>query len=138
MLEDGSIAERAARRWNAFDKLLHPWSLLGAILLLITAGLMVYSETIAVVCDEGFHLVAAQSIAWGKTPYIDFLFPQTLLNAYFNAGVLRSIGDTWHTVHLFDALFVAAATSLTAAYVMRRFPDPSWQLPCAIVAACFV
>jgi hypothetical protein len=112
--------------------------LLWTILLLISAGLIVYAETIAFVWDEGFHLVAAQLIAWGKTPYIDFLFPQTLLNAYFNAGVLRSIGHTWRTVHFFDALFVVSATCLTTTYVMRRFPDRRWSLPCAIIVACFV
>ncbi len=138
MLEDGSIVERAAGGRNGFHKLLRPWSVLWTLLLLISAGLIAYAETIAFVWDEGFHLVAAQFIAWGKTPYIDFLFPQTLLNAYFNAGVLRIIGHSWRTVHFFDALFVAAATCLTTAYVMRRFPDRRWSLPCSIVVACFV
>lgn len=138
MLEDGSIAERAAGKSSAFHKLLRPWSLLWAILLLISAGLFVYAETLAFVWDEGFHVVAAQFIAWGKTPYIDFLFPQTLLNAYFNAGVLRSVGHSWRAVHFFDALFVATATCLITTYVMRRFPDRRWSFPCAIVAACFV
>ncbi len=138
MLEDGSIAERATGKSSAFHRLLRPWGLLWTLLLLISAGLFVYAETIAFVWDEGFHLVAAQFIAWGKTPYIDFLFPQTLLNAYFNAGVLRGVGHSWHAVHFFDALFVATATCLTTTYVMRRFPDKCWSLPCAIVVACLV
>ncbi len=138
MGEGGFTAARVPDKRSAFRKLLRPWSVLWAILLLISAGLIVYAETIAFVWDEGFHLVAAQLIAWGKTPYIDFLFPQTLLNAYFNAGVLRIIGHTWHALHFFDALFVAAATCLTTTYVMRRFPDRRWAFPCAIVVMCFV
>src|SRR6185437_10720448 len=138
MLEDGSIKERAATGWNAIARFRSSWSLLWAVLLLISAGLLTYAETIAFVWDEGFHVVAAQFIAWGKTPYIDFLFPQTLLNAYFNAAILRSVGHSWHTLHFFDALFVVGTMYLTTTYVMRRFPDRSWALPCSIVVACFV
>jgi hypothetical protein len=128
----------ADSRRSALQTLLRPWNVLWAVLLLISAGLITYSETWGFVWDEGFHLVTAQLIAGGKSPYVDFIFPQTLLNAYFNAGVLRFVAYSWHAVHLFDALFVAGAVCLTATYVMRRFPDPRWRLPCALVAACFV
>jgi hypothetical protein len=138
MLEDGSIEERAGARSGTFHKFLNSWSLLWAVVLLISAGLVVYAETIAFVWDEGFHVVAAQLISWGKTPYIDFLFPQTLLNAYFNAAVLRSIGHSWHALHFFDALFVVGTMCLTTTYAMRRFPDRRWALPCSIVVACLV
>ena len=119
-------------------QLRRPWILLWSVLLLISSGIFIYSQTMAFVWDEGFHLVAAQLIAWGKTPYIDFIFPQTLLNTYFNAAVLRSVGDNWKAVHVFDALFVAAAICLTASYVMRRFPEQRWRLTCALAAACLV
>ena len=118
--------------------MIKPSVLLWGVLLLISSGIFIYSQTMAFVWDEGFHLVAAQLIAWGKKPYIDFIFPQTLLNAYFNAAVLRSIADNWKAVHVFDALFVAAAICLTATYVMRRFPEPRWRLACAVAAACLV
>ncbi len=131
--------EPLTRTKNALlEQLRRPWVLLWSVLLLISSGIFIYSQTMAFVWDEGFHLVAAQLIAWGKTPYVDFIFPQTLLNAYFNAAVLKSIGDNWQTVHVFDALFVAAAICLTATYVMRRFPDRRWRLPCAIAAASLV
>jgi hypothetical protein len=115
-----------------------PWLILWAVLLAISAAFFVYSQTTAFVWDEGFHLVAAQLIAWGKTPYIDFAFPQTLLNAYFNAGVLRFASGSWRAVHAFDALFVAATICFASMYMMRRFPEPSWRLTCAILTASFV
>ncbi len=115
-----------------------PPVLLWALLLLISSGIFIYSQTMAFVWDEGFHLVAAQLIAWGERPYIDFIFPQTLLNAYFNAALLRSFGASWKAVHVFDALFVAGAMCLTATYVMRRFPDQRWKLACAVSVACLV
>ncbi len=119
-------------------KLRHPWAALWAVLFLIAAGILTYALTMAFVWDEGFHLVAAQLIAWGRTPYIDFAFPQTLLNAYFNAAVLRILGPSWRAVQFFDAMFAITTVCLAADYVMRRFPAPSWRLPCAIVVACSV
>jgi hypothetical protein len=114
------------------------WFLLWAVLLLISTGFLIYSQTVAFVWDEGFHLVAAQLISWGKTPYIDYAFPQTLLNAYFNAGVMHLFGLNWQTVHVFDGLFVAATIWLAATFIMRHFPEPRWRLPCAIVTACLI
>ena len=125
-------------RSRAFQLLRRPFVLLSAVLLLFASVLFVYSQTMAFVWDEGFHLVAAQLIAGGKTPYIDFAFPQTLLNAYVNATVIRLFGNSWRAVHAFDALFVIASVWLTATYVMRRFPDARWRLSCAVAAACLV
>lgn len=107
-------------------------------LLPIAAGLIVYSQTRAFVWDEGFHLIAAQSIAAGKRPYIDFCFPQTPLNAYWNAELLNIFGETWRITHLFAALFVAGAVLLTGEYVYSRFPLPRWRFACALAAAVLV
>ncbi len=133
------MAEQSAgNKSTLLSKLRQPWFLLWSVLFLLSAGIFVYSQTMAFVWDEGFHLVAAQLIAWGKTPYLDFAFPQTLLNAYFNAAVLHTVGDTWQAVHIFDAIFVGAAICLSATYVMGRFPERRWRLCCAIAVACFV
>ncbi len=129
---------KADGRLGVLRKIFRPWTILWTVLLLVSSGISFYSQTFGFVWDEGFHLVAAQLIAQGKTPYIDFVFPQTLLNAYFNAAVLRFVGHSWHAVHVFDSLFVAAAICLTATYVMRRFPEPRWRLPIALLVVCFV
>src|SRR5579883_43061 len=133
-----SAAMLARSQDSELRKSRRAWYWLGAVLAAFAAGYLVYSQTTAFVWDEGFHLVAAQLIAWGKTPYIDFAFPQTLLNAYFNAGVLRAIGDRWQAVHVFDALFTIATIALAAIYVMRRFPEPRWRLACAVLTACLI
>ena len=52
---------------------------------LLAAALMLYAQTWAFTDDEGFHLLAAQLIKGGMRPYLDFCFPQTPLNAYWNA-----------------------------------------------------
>lgn len=114
------------------------YAILCAFLALISAALIVYSQTRAFVWDEGFHLVAAQLIDSGKRPYIDFCFPQTPLNAYLNAAIMYLFGPTWQIVHFFAALFTIGAVILTADFVFTHFPVARWRLACAIVAALFV
>lgn len=101
-------------------------------LLPIFAALIVYAVTWSFVWDEGFHLVAAQLIAGGKTPYIDFCFPQTPLNAYANAAILLVFGDHWRPVHVFAAIYIGVAVWLAADFVLSRMPADMWRVPCAL------
>ena len=114
---------------------------LSAVLALVAGALIAYSQTRAFVWDEGFHLVAAALIAQGKTPYVDFCFPQTPLNAYANAGLIRLFGQSWYAPHLLAALFVVGAMLLTARFVLTHLPAgerPKWDWPAVICAAVFV
>ncbi|HMB35089.1 MAG TPA: hypothetical protein VKV41_13705, partial [Methylomirabilota bacterium] len=58
------------------------WRVSCLLLLLYAAAFLVYSQTRAFAWDESYHLLAAQLILAGKTPYLDFCFPQSPLNAY--------------------------------------------------------
>jgi 4-amino-4-deoxy-L-arabinose transferase-like glycosyltransferase len=107
-----------------------------ALLALIAATLAVYSQTRAFAWDEGFHLVTAANINRGKLPYIDFCFPQTPLNAYWNAGWMRIFGESWRTPHGVAAVMTSLAVLLIAAYTLRRFPAPNWRAWAAIAAVC--
>jgi hypothetical protein len=99
------------------------------------AGFLLYAELWAFTFDESYHLLAAQLIAAGRTPYIDFCFPQSPLNAYWNAMWMRLLGESWHVPHLFAALFTIGAAGLTGDYVRRRFPIREWRTAGAILAA---
>ncbi len=112
--------------------------LLCGVVLLITAGLFVYSETIGFVWDEGFHLLTAQLIDRGKTPYLDFCFPQTPLNAYWNAAWMQVFGQTWRVPHALATIETAAAVFLTMDFIFARFPVRRWRFACALTAALFV
>ena len=105
---------------------------------LLAGALLVYSQTLAFTGDEGFHALAAQLVQNGKRPYLDFCFPQTPLNAYWNAFCMRVFGDGWRTVHAMAALFTSAATILMAQFVLRRFPERGWRAAGAIAAAALV
>ncbi|HUA18772.1 MAG TPA: hypothetical protein VMB25_08510 [Bryobacteraceae bacterium] len=82
--------------------------------------------------------MAAQLIKNGKRPYLDFFFPQTPLNAYWNAGWMRIFGDSWRIVHTVAALATAGAALLTAQFVFTLFPESPWRLAAALAAALLV
>ncbi len=105
---------------------------------IISAAMMVYALTISFVWDEGFHVLAAQLIDRGKTPYLDFCFPQTLLNAYWNAAWMRVFGENWRIPHIPAALELAAAMFLTAQFLLNRFPVVRWRAAAAVVAVSFI
>lgn len=106
-----------------------------AALAAISTVLIVYSQTYAFAWDEGFHLLTAQLIENGKRPYIDFFFPQTALNAYWNALWMRAFGDSWRVSHAVAACLAAAATWLVADYIFVRFPIARWRFAAALAGA---
>ena len=107
------------------------------VTILLAAGLVLYSTTLEFVWDEGFHLLAAQLISQGRTPYIDFCFPQPPLNAYFNAALFSLFGTSWRLTHVFASLFLAASAYLSAEFVLLRFNTSRWRWPCVLLAALF-
>jgi hypothetical protein len=102
---------------------------------LYAVGFLFYAERWAFTWDESFHLLAAQSIGAGKRPYIDFCFPQTPLNAYWNAAWMRLLGDHWQVPHAFAALFTIGAVVLSARFTFLRFPATEWRAAAALTVA---
>ena len=112
--------------------------ILGGVTAAILAGLLVYAELHAFSWDEGFHLLAAALIRRGEKPYLDFCFPQTPLNTYWNAGWMRLLGESWRVTHAVASVLTAAAAFLTADFILARFPARSWRLAGAIGGALLV
>ena len=88
--------------------------------------------------DEGYHLLTSQLMIAGKKPYLDFCFPQTPLNAYWNVFWMRIFGPTWRVAHAVAALLTVGTVLLTADFVARRFPVPSWRAASALTAGSLV
>jgi hypothetical protein len=89
--------------------------------------LLWYSQTRAFAWDEGYHLAAAQVVKIGRRPYLDFCFPQTPLNTYWNAAWMRVLGESWRAIHAVAAVMCWIGACLTAGYVRSRFPDAGWR-----------
>lgn len=117
---------------------MRPFLMVCSAVAALAALLVAYSQTWSFAWDEGFHLLAAQLIDAGKTPYLDFCFPQTPLNTYWNAGWMRLLGETWRVPHALAALLTAGAVLMTADFVLARFPVPGWRLAAALFAACTI
>jgi len=111
---------------------------LAAVVAAVTAGLVVYSQTIAFYGDEGLHLLAALLISAGKRPYLDFFYQHVPLYAYLTGGWFSFAGAGWRGAHLFSALCTAGTVALVAIYVTTRVPDPAWRMPAAVTAAFLV
>jgi hypothetical protein len=99
------------------------------------AALMLYAQTRAFTGDEGFHLQAAALIRSGMRPYLDFFFPQTPLNAWWNAAWMSAFGESWRVAHAAAALMTSLAVFLTADYWFRRCAVPEWRLAGGVAAA---
>jgi hypothetical protein len=102
---------------------------------LLLAGLLVYSQTWAFHWDEGFHLLAARFISRGRRPYLDFLFAQTPLNAYWNALWFRFFHPSWRLPHVLAACETWLAVVLLARYQWQRFPVAGFRRAAAFIAA---
>jgi hypothetical protein len=112
--------------------------IIGSVMALVAAGLLWYSQTGAFAWDEGFHLLAAQLIKNGKRPYLDFFFPQSPLNAYWNAFWFKLFGDTWRTAHVAATLCTFSAILITGDYVYSRFPVVRWRFAGALAVISIV
>ena len=99
-------------------------------MLLYAALFLYYSQTDAFSWDEAYHLLGSQLILLGKQPYLDFCFPQTPLNAYWNAFWMSLLGQSWRVTHALAALLTMSAVHLTADFVARQFPVPGWRIAC--------
>lgn len=104
--------------------------LIWGTIVLLSAGTLVYAFTRSFVWDEGFHLLAAQLILAGKKPYLDFCFPQTPLNAYWNAAWMKILGQSWRISHIPAALAVIGSTVLLCRYLQSRLPETKWRTTC--------
>jgi len=115
-----------------------PRLLIATLTAILAAGLLLYSQTHAFAWDEGWHLLAAQSILRGKRVYLDFCYPQTPLNAYWNAGWMRLFGDTWRTAHAVASVMTALGVLLLGDYLLRRFPIERWRTAAAVIGVVAV
>src|SRR5262245_18883741 len=82
----------AASRWV--------WLIIAAL----AVGLLAYSQSVAYFGNESFHLLAAQLINSGETPYLDFFYQHPPFFSYLIAVWMRFLGENWRSVHILSAL----------------------------------
>ena len=132
--DDRGEKEAAYGRLNQERPAIFLWAVVAGL----SAMLLAYSQTGAWAGDEELHLLAAQLINAGKTPYLDFFHQQTPLYAYLNAVCMRLFGESWRTAHALSALLTGGSIMLTAGFVFSRFPEPGWRLASGITTALLI
>ena len=90
------------------------------VLAIVCGGVLLYSQTLSYYTDEGFDLLAAQLVAAGKRPYIDFFYQHTPLFTWVTAWWMRLFGRDWRSVHGLSALLTSGSVLLAAAFVRSR------------------
>jgi hypothetical protein len=104
----------------------------------ISVGWLIYSQTMSFSWDEGFHLLAAQLIARGKRPYLDFFFAQVPLNAYWNALWMRVFAESWHVAHVMAALMSLGGLILIAGFFQSRPHIGTWRFQATLAVVLMV
>jgi|SRR5215813_10882454 len=83
----------------------------------LTVGLLAYSQSVAYFGNEPFHLLAAQLIKSGESPYLDFFYQHPPFFAYLLAVWMRLFGENWRSVHILSALLTGGCIMVVAGYL---------------------
>ena len=63
---------------------------------------------------DSYHLLAAQMVAAGRTPYLDFFVQQVPLYPLICGMWLRIFGSSWQAANLFSGLLICGSAALVA------------------------
>jgi hypothetical protein len=108
--------------------------------LLICVGLVLCSSsifwgalTLGIDGDEGFYVFASRLVLEGKTPYLDFMYPQMPLLPYVYAGWFSAFGTSWLSARMCTALLGFGVITLLYSHL-----KPSQGTSGALLAAIIV
>jgi len=88
--------------------------------------------------NEPFHLLAAQLVNSGKTPYLDFFYQHPPLFIYLNAAWMRVFGEDWRSAHVLSALLTSGSIAVAASYVYSVLSETRWRLALTVAAAALI
>lgn len=84
--------------------------------------------------DEGFYLIAGQLVLDGKTPYLDFFYPQMPLYPYVLAGWFRIFGEGWQSARLLACLCSTGCGTLVYLITKMMFHNHQKQIALSSLA----
>lgn len=83
---------------------------------------------------DTYHLLAAQMVAAGRKPYLDFFVQQVPLYSLLCGAWLRLFGTSWQTANLFSGLLICGSAALVARIASRIYSASEWGAQGRIVA----
>ena len=106
-----------------------PWLVMAVVFVV----LLPFGITRYVVEDEGYYLYAAELILQGKTPYVDFFYPQMPIFPYFYAAWMWLFGVGWFSARVFTILQCAGVAALLFHWVRRETNSLFWSIWAAVL-----
>jgi len=83
---------------------------------------------------DTYHLLAAQMVAAGRKPYLDFFVQQVPLYPLVCGAWLRIFGTSWQAANLFSGLLICGSAALVARIASRIFAGSEWGPRGGIIA----
>jgi len=83
---------------------------------------------------DTYHVLAAQMVAAGRKPYLDFFLQQVPLYPLLCGASLRIFGTSWQAANLFSGLLICASAALIARIASRIYAEAEWGTKGTIVA----
>jgi len=83
---------------------------------------------------DAYHLLAAQMVAAGRKPYLDFFVQQVPLYPLICGAWLRIFGTSWHVANLFSGLLICGSAAIVARIALRIYAEVEWGAKASIGA----
>jgi 4-amino-4-deoxy-L-arabinose transferase-like glycosyltransferase len=97
--------------------------LLVLILLALFAGTLALSRVRPIDGDEGYYATAARLVSQGRTPYLDFFYPQMPLLPYVYAPAFKVVGSSLANLRLLSVVLGVLSVFLWGLILRRRWPE---------------
>jgi hypothetical protein len=83
---------------------------------------------------DTYHVLAAQMVAAGRKPYLDFFFQQVPLYPLLCGAWLRIFGTSWQAANLFSGLLICGSAAIVARIASRMYAEVEWAAKGSIAA----
>jgi len=93
------------------------------VLLAFFVGTLALSRTRPLDGDEGYYATAARLVSHGRTPYLDFFYPQMPLLPYVYAPAFKLVGSSLMNMRLMSVALGTLSLFLWGLILQRRWPD---------------
>ncbi len=83
---------------------------------------------------DTYHVLAAQMVAAGRKPYLDFFLQQVPLYPLICGAWLRVFGSSWQAANLFSGLLICGSAAILARIASRIYAEAEWGTKGTIAA----
>lgn len=83
---------------------------------------------------DTYHVLAAQMVAAGRKPYLDFFVQQVPLYPLICGAWLCIFGTSWQAANLFSGLLICGSAAIIARIASRIYAESEWGAKGGIIA----